>query len=118
MHVPGAYKKTEESIGSSGSRFTDGYAPSCRCWENLGPVEKQPVLLPSELSLQSNHCDLYVSLSSLQLYILGQTCLNNVSILYSLLHLYIQDYLWIFYVGVHSFLIFHLFVCFIHVYAC
>lgn len=66
-------QRPEESTGSSGFRFTDGYVPSSKSWEpNVGPVEKQPVLLPTELSLQSNHCDLYVSLSSLQLHILGQ----------------------------------------------
>jgi hypothetical protein len=40
----------------------DGFEPPCRCWElNTEPLEEQPVLLTSELSLQS-HLSFFLSM--------------------------------------------------------
>jgi hypothetical protein len=45
-HMPAHPKRAPDFI-------IDGYEPPCGCWElNLGPLEKQPVLLTSEPSLQ------------------------------------------------------------------
>ena len=47
-------KRTQEGIGSPGTRIKDGCEQSCDCWElNPGPLEGNPVLLTSGLSLQS-----------------------------------------------------------------
>lgn len=45
--------RQEEGTWPSGTGVTDHCEPPCRCWElNLGSLEKQQVLLPTEPSLQ------------------------------------------------------------------
>ena len=42
-----------EVVGSPGTGVMDGCKPPCGCWElNLDPLEEQPVLLTTEISLQ------------------------------------------------------------------
>jgi hypothetical protein len=44
--MPAIQKRASDPI-------TDGFEPPCGCWElNLGPLEEQSVLLPTEPSLQ------------------------------------------------------------------
>ena len=46
--LPGALRRPEEGVGSPGTGITDGCEPPCGCWEsNPGPLEEQPVLLPT-----------------------------------------------------------------------
>jgi hypothetical protein len=45
-------QRSKEGVGSSETSLIDGYEPLCGCWDqNLGPLEKQPVLLTIEPSL-------------------------------------------------------------------
>jgi hypothetical protein len=47
--------RSEESVRSPGPGVTDGYEPPHRSWElNLSPLQEQPVLLATELILQSH----------------------------------------------------------------
>ena len=46
-------QRPKEGIRFSGTGITDRCEPAGGCWElNLGPLEKQPVLLTAEPSLQ------------------------------------------------------------------
>lgn len=47
--------KSEEGIGSSGTRVTDGYKLLCRCWDSyLGPLHKQDLFCPETSILKYN----------------------------------------------------------------
>lgn len=65
LHVPHVClvsKRTEEGSGSPGTRIKDGCEQSCDCWElNAGPLEENPVLLTSGLSLQSLRQQILIS---------------------------------------------------------
>ena len=46
-------ERPEESVRFPGMGVTDSCELPCRCWElNPGPLEEQPMLLATELSLQ------------------------------------------------------------------
>lgn len=48
--------RREHGISSPGTGVTDCCEPLCRCWEqNLGPLQKQPVLGAAEPALQPCH---------------------------------------------------------------
>jgi hypothetical protein len=52
----------EESIRQkrASDSTTDGWEPSCGCWElNSGPLEEQPLLLTPEPSLHPTLCDFF-----------------------------------------------------------
>ena len=52
--VLSAQRALKKGVRSVGSRVINGYEPSLGCWEtNPDPLEKQPVLLITEPSLQS-----------------------------------------------------------------
>ena len=56
-------QEVRKGVEYSGTGVMDGYKPTCSCWElNSGPLEEQPVPLPTEPALQpavssSCHCD-------------------------------------------------------------
>jgi hypothetical protein len=52
-HANAVHIEAEEDIGSPRTGVTEGYKPSCGCWElSLGSVQEQPVLLAIEPSFQ------------------------------------------------------------------
>lgn len=51
--VPGSKSGQKRVLDSLGAGVTDGYEPLGGCWQlDSGPLEKQPVLLPADPSLQ------------------------------------------------------------------
>ena len=45
-------QRPEEGVGYPETGVTEGWEPSCGCWElNLGPLQEQPELLTAEPSL-------------------------------------------------------------------
>jgi hypothetical protein len=88
-HVHAVPEEAKEGAGSPGTGVTDGCKPSCGCWElNLGPLQKQDVLLASEPSVQhlpqvfvllfETRSD-YVALASLELTMQTRLALNSES---------------------------------------
>jgi hypothetical protein len=52
-------QRPEEGVRSLGTGVRDSYELPCGCWElNLGPPEKQPVLLRAEPSFWPQDCSL------------------------------------------------------------
>ena len=85
--APYVYLVPEDSIRFPGNGVTDGCEMPCGCWElNLGPLQKQQVLLTSKSPLQAPHIFLkevtidFVFFSSMTFIIVQYVAYNDCSI--------------------------------------